>query len=112
MRTALHWSNTQGRAVIHGDPILKGNSDRTHMHHSTDIVIAPFPFMAPALIERWDSDLYMAVLLKTLGVPMVAPDVSMPDAVFDAMAFAQANDLAQFIGTPEYQAGSHFIFHF
>ena len=52
--------------------------------------------------HRFDVDLFAAVLLREQGVSG-PPDQSMPEWMYDGLAFAQANDVNLFAETPEYQ---------
>jgi hypothetical protein len=54
-----------------------------------------------AHFDSLDADLVNAWRLTLAGFDMTQT-TGMPDAVFNAIAFAHANDLAQFVGTPEF----------
>jgi hypothetical protein len=49
-----------------------------------------------------DLDLLNALRLVQHGVALVAPDAAMPAPLYDALAFAQTNDVQQFILSPEW----------
>ncbi len=55
--------------------------------------------------DAWNADLYYAALLKLAGYNFIGPVAGMPEALYNANAFAMANNgLSALVSTPEYQA--------
>jgi hypothetical protein len=53
-------------------------------------------------MEDFNADLFAAFMCKELGLTG-QPAQDMPEWEFDGLAFAQANNLEQFMHTPEYE---------
>lgn len=59
---------------------------------------------------QWNEDIVNAYILQLMGVDMsTLPTSNMPDWEYNALSFAQANDMTQLVGTPEAQWAIHFI---